>query len=94
MDLSYQDFLKISDSVSEKFLSNGVTKNRILQFYKMSAPYVSESRIIVTGFELQGDIARIEGVRKDKYFQIAIPPDSQLIKENGQWRWYGNQKSK
>ena len=88
---SDQNFLIISDSISDNFLSNGATKDRILQFFKMSAPYVSESKIILTGFERQGNVARIEGVRKDKYFEDSIPPDTQLIKENGQWKWYGNQ---
>ena len=43
---------------------------------------------------VNGDFARIEGVRKDKYFEISIPPDTQLIKENSQWKWYVNQKPK
>ena len=89
-----KNFSKLSDCISDNFLSSGVTKNRILQFFKISASYVSESKIILTGFERQGNVARIEGVRKDKYFEISVPPGSLMIKENGQWKWYGNQMPK
>ena len=88
---SNKNFSKVSDCVSDNFLGSGVTKNLILQFFKISASYVSESKLIITGFERHGNIARIEGVRKDKYFEISIPPGSLLIKENGRWKWYGNQ---
>ena len=86
--------VKTKITCSDNFLSNGLTKSRTLQFCKISAPYVSESRIILTGFELQGDVARIKGVRKDKYFEISFAPDTQLININDQWKWYGNQKPK
>jgi len=91
---SDNNYSKLSDSMSDNFLSSGLTKNRMLQYFKMSASYVSESRIILTGFELNGNIATVEGARKDKYFEISIPPGFQMIKENGQWKWYGNQLSK
>jgi CubicO group peptidase (beta-lactamase class C family) len=89
-----KDMLKISEYVSDNFLSHGVTKNRILAFFKIGAPYMSESKVILTGFERHGNLAKVQGVRKDKYFEIPILPRFYIIKENGQWKWYGNQLSR
>ena len=80
--------------ISDNYLSNGRTKNRVLEILTMGASYLSESKIILTGFELQGNVAKIEGVIKDKYFEISLAPGSLLIRENGQWKWYGNQVPK
>jgi len=86
-----KDFAKVADFMSDSFLLSGMTKQSILESYKVSASYLSESEMILTGFELQGNIAKIEGVRKDKYFEFPLPTGYMMIKENGQWKWYGNQ---
>jgi len=89
-----KDILKVSETVSDNFLSYGVTKNRLLAFFKIAAPYMSQSKVILTGFERHGNLAKVEGLRKDKYFEIPIQSRFYIIKENGQWRWYGNQLSR
>ncbi len=82
---------KLSEFISNSFLNNGLTKSQIIELFAVSASYLSESKLIITGFELNGNVAKLEGVRKDKYFEINLPTDFQIIKENGQWKWYGNQ---
>jgi len=89
-----KDISKVAEYVSDNFLSYGVTKNRLLDFFKISAPYISESKVILTGFERHGNLAKVEGLRKDKYFEIPILSRYYIIKENGQWKWYGNQLSR
>ena len=89
--LSDKDIAKVSDFYSDNFLYNGWTKNSFLEIFTMRVSYISESKIILTGFELQGNVAKIEGVRKDKYFESYLPPGFLIIKENGQWKFYGNQ---
>lgn len=86
-----KDIVKISDFISDSFLSYGRTKDLLLDFFTTHISYISESKVILTRFEPQRNIARIEGVRKEKYFEIPLPPGSMLIKENGQWKLYGNQ---
>jgi hypothetical protein len=54
--------------------------------------YVRTIKLVLTGFEVEGNIARIEGAITDKYFERPISPGMLLIKENGQWKWYGNRK--
>jgi len=92
--LSDRDIVKVSDFISDNYLSNGRTKNRVLEILTMGASYVPELKIIITGFELQGNVAKIEGIKKDKYFEISLPPGTLLIRENGQWKLYGNQVPK
>jgi hypothetical protein len=51
----------------------------------------------VTVFEAQGDKAYVDGFNLEKSKGDANPikmPMSfqQIIKENDQWKWYGNQK--
>ena len=51
----------------------------------------SKAKFILTKFEPEGDIAKIEGITKDKYFEAPLLTGNMLIKENGQWKFYGNQ---
>ncbi len=88
------DMSKISEYISDDFLSSGITKDKILQLITMSTSYLSESKIILTGFEHQGNVAKVEGIRKDKYFEFPLPQGYLMIKENGQWKWFGNRATK
>jgi len=92
---SDRDSVKVSEFISDNYLSNGRTKDQVLEILKMVGSYVPpELKIIITKFELQGTVVKFEGIRKDKYFELPLPPGSQLIKENGQWKLYGNQVPK
>ena len=86
-----KDMMKIADSISDRFLHGGFTKQMYLQFLLGTVSYVREAKIVLTKFEPEGDIAKIESIIKDKYFEAPYMPDNMLIKENGQWKWYGNQ---
>jgi CubicO group peptidase (beta-lactamase class C family) len=81
----------MADLISDQFLYNGVTKHIALEFLARNLPYMSEAKIIVTGFEPEGDKVKIDVLLKDKYFEALFMTDSKLIKENGHWKWYGNQ---
>ena len=56
--------------------------------------YISEAKIIITRFELVEEKAEVDVWLKDKYFKSLFMKGSRLIKENGNWKWYGNQVSK
>ena len=90
-----KDIMKIPEFISDRFLNNGITKQRSLNYLsETTISYVSEAKVILTKFELEGNIAKVDGVIKDKYYQIPLWPEATLIKENGQWKWYGNQLPK
>jgi len=84
------DRIKIADFFSDRFLTNGSTKQMFLNFLWGIISYVREAKIVLTKLESEGDIAKIEGIIKDKYFEVPMIANM-LIKENGQWKWYGNQ---
>ena len=89
-----KDVVTMADLISDRFLHNGVTKQMALRFLSGTSPYASEAKIIFTKFEPEGDKAKIDVVLKDKYFEAPFMIGSNLIKENGQWKWYGNQTQK
>jgi hypothetical protein len=85
------DRMKVANFVSDRFLHDGFTKQMYMQFLLGTISYVREAKIVLTKFKPEGDIAKIESIIKDKYFEAPYMTDNMLIKENGQWKWYGNQ---
>jgi len=81
----------MADLISDRFLHDGVAKPMALRFLAGSLSYLSEAELIITRFEREGDAVKIDVLFKDKYFEAPFMTDSKLIKENGQWKWYGNQ---
>ena len=81
----------MSDLISDRYLHNGVNKQMASIFLSRISSYTSEAEIIITKFQPEGDEAKIDVLLKDKYFEVPFMTDSKLIKENGHWKWYGNQ---
>jgi hypothetical protein len=81
----------MADLISDQFLYNGITKQMALEFLSGNLPYMSEAKIIITKFEPEGDEVEIDALLKDKYFEAPFLTGSKLVKEDGQWKWYGNQ---
>ena len=89
-----KDVVTMADLISDRFLHDGVTKQMALRFLSGISSYTSEAKIIITKFEPEGDEAKIDVLLKDKYFEAPFMTGSKLIKENGHWKWYGNQVPK
>jgi CubicO group peptidase (beta-lactamase class C family) len=89
-----KDSVIMANSISDRFLHDGVTKQMALRFLSGISSYTSEAKIIITKFEPDGGETKIDVWLKDKYFEAPFMTGSKLIKENGQWKWYGNQISK
>jgi CubicO group peptidase (beta-lactamase class C family) len=81
----------MADLISDRFLHDGVTKPMALRFLAGSLSYMSEAELIITSFVREGDEVKIDVLFKDKYFEAPFLTGSKLIKESGQWKWYGNQ---
>lgn len=86
-----KDMMNIGNFISDRFLNDGRTKQRSLEVLIGTISYLSKTKIILTKFEPEGVIAKIEGIIKDKYFEAPLMTGNMLIKENGQWKFYGNQ---
>ena len=84
----------MANLISDRFLYDGVTKQMALKFLSEISSYTAEAKIIITKFETEGDEVKIDVLLKDKYFEAPFMTGSKLIKENGNWKWYGNQVPK
>ncbi|GAH14917.1 unnamed protein product, partial [marine sediment metagenome] len=89
-----KDVVTMADLISDRFLHDGATKQMALRFLSGISSYTSEAKIIVTKFEPEGDEAKIDVLLKEKYFEAPFMIGRNLIKENGHWKWYGNQVPK
>jgi hypothetical protein len=89
-----KDIEKMSELISDRFLHEGVTKQMEVSFLAGANSYISEAKIIITKFKPMGEEAEVDVWLKDKYFESLFMKGCGLIKENGNWKWYGNQVSK
>ncbi len=94
---------KIMVNFSDRFLNSGMNKAFFEQWFRNdpASPVqrgVTSSEATVTIFEARGDTAYVDGFFASK---ARAHPDmivkgplgfQQVIKENGQWKWYGDQK--
>jgi hypothetical protein len=98
-DLVSHDIPNIMAHFSDRFLHSGGNKAFIEQWFRTSPgafpPRGITREPTVTVFEAQGDKAYVAGFHKAK----GDPNDlkapmtlQQIIKEQGQWKWFGNQK--
>lgn len=103
-DIVSRDIDKIMAHYSDNLLHTGFSKGMIRGWY-MGAPDnptkrsggVTWNSATVTVFEPHGDKAYIDGFWTEKCKDDPTPvmplmTFQQIIKENGQWKWYGNQK--
>lgn len=55
-------------------------------------PMLSRYEVELTGFERDGDRAMVEGVVRTNFGSQALPEGAMMIREDGEWLWYGNQQ--
>lgn len=95
-DIASHDVEKVMTHFSDRYLSNGLNKQRQAEVYRqvltVIAPNITFWKTSVTGFELQGDNAYVTGFVTDNNGKHPIGSPGVMIKEDGQWKWYGNQK--
>jgi hypothetical protein len=101
-DMGSGDTSRIMANFSDRYLNNGMKKAAFEQWlrYAPISPIqagLTSFGITVTRFELQGDKAYLAGFGTAELLNGAPAPaapisGSQIIKESGQWKWYGNQK--
>lgn len=86
-----KELVKMANLISDQFLYDGATKQMALRFLSGISSYTAEAKIIITKFEPEGDQVKMDVWLKDKYFEAPFMTASRLIKESGNWKWYGNQ---
>lgn len=100
-DIETGDAAKVITNFSDQFLNNGMKKAAQEQWLRSSplsgvVAGVASNEMTVTVFEPQGDRAYlagfIAGTLKSGAPFLSPMNQQHMIKENGQWKWYGNQK--
>jgi hypothetical protein len=101
-DVVSHDVKAIMEHFSDRFLSSGMSKAYLEQGYRNDPGSPIQKGVIsqeatVTVFEPRGDKAYLDG-----FFLAKFKGDAdalkhamlyqQIIKEHGEWRWFGNQK--
>jgi len=90
-DLVSHDDAKVWVDYSERFLHSGMRKREWGQPGRMSIGYWTTSAVGITDFVPEGDRAYLAGfVNSD--LGKAMLLETSIIKENGDWKWYGNQR--
>ncbi len=84
------DIKKLMSHWSDQFLNNGTNKAQVETFINTYLPYMTSSEWGITVFEPKGAKAYLAGYSTSNFG--TYPLEFRLIKENGQWKVYGNQK--
>lgn len=85
----------VAPHYSDKFMQNGFNKDGFLYVLGNNINMVTKYEIKLTKYEVDKNnpnIAHIDGSANLGFMAADFAPGSMIIKENGQWKWYGNQK--
>jgi hypothetical protein len=101
-DVVSHDVKSIMAHFSDRFFSSGMNKASFEQWLRNDPTSPVQRAVIsqettVTVFEAHGDKAYVDGfflvkTKGDTNASKAPMTFQQIIKEHGQWKWYGNQK--
>jgi hypothetical protein len=82
---------KIMGNFSNRFRDYDRDKARREADLRRFVPQITSCENRVTVFEPRGDKAYLAGYRTTNLWKIPLF-GSAIIKEDGQWKWYGNQR--
>ena len=77
---------------SDRYLYSGIRKGEIAQYLRPFIDRITSFEQIITDFIPAGDTAYITGFATGNLGKGGSLQNTSIIKENGQWRWYGNQR--
>jgi hypothetical protein len=91
-DIVAHDVAKVMSHYSEGFLNSGNKKKLVEESFRRGISTITSWEAIITDFVAAGDRAYLAGFWTVNG-TISLPlPDTSIIKENGEWKWYGNQR--
>jgi hypothetical protein len=90
-DIVSHDIAKVMTYYSDRYLYSGETKGEVERSWKQAIASVTSYETVITDFEAAGDKAYLAGFASANLGRFPLWGTS-IIKENGEWRWYGNQR--
>ena len=91
-DMVAHDFAKAMANYSDRYLNSGRTKGERERFYRQVFGSITSFEIVITDFVPAGEKAYLTGFVITNLGTIPIT-DTSIIKESGEWKWYGNQRN-
>jgi hypothetical protein len=90
-DLVSHDMEKIMAHYSDKYLNSGVKKGEMERFYRQVIGSIMSWEVGITEFVPAGNGAYLAGFVTTNLGRGMLRETS-IIKESGEWKWYGNQR--
>ncbi len=90
-DVVSHDLAKVMTHYSDRFLNSGTTKKEAEQSTRQVIDSIKSFEISITEFIPAGDRVYLAGFTTTSSGKLPIKEIS-IIKENGEWKWYGNQR--
>jgi hypothetical protein len=90
-DIVSHDLAKVMAHYSDRYLHSGARKGQREQSWKQLIGSITSARAIITDFVPEGDRVYFTGLMTTNIGTFPITETS-IIKENDQWKWYGNQR--
>jgi hypothetical protein len=90
-DMVSHDLATLMANYSNKYLSSGVKKGEMERFHRDTIDRVASCKITVTDFEAAENRVYLAGFEINPLGRVALIQGS-IIKENGEWKWFGNQR--
>lgn len=90
-DISYHDIEKVMSHYSDRFLLDGRDKDMTEKWLRQIIHRIDFMEVRLSNFEQENEKAHVKGKVKTNLIEqnLVIP---MIIKENGHWKWFGNQK--
>jgi hypothetical protein len=89
-DIVSHDLAKVMTHYSDKYLNSGKKKREIERFWAFIIDHVTAAEVGVTELVPEGDKAYLAGFGRTN-LGTGMAGET-IIKENGEWKWYGNQR--
>lgn len=90
-DLLSHDLVKLMIHYSDQYLNSGVKKGKMERFFRQFISVPTKAEVGITEFVPAGDRAYLAGFA-GVGFGKGMLFETSIIKENGEWKWYGNQR--
>jgi hypothetical protein len=91
-DIVSHDVAKVMTHYSDRFLNSGTRKGEIERFWRQYVGSITSQKVSITELAPAGYRAYLTGFVIFNFGTYPITETS-IIKENGEWKWYGNQRN-
>jgi hypothetical protein len=91
-DIVAHDVAKVMGHYSDGFLNSGNKKRFVEESFRRGIGTITSWEVTITDFVAAGDRAYLAGFWTVNRTMSLPLRDTSIIKENGQWKWYGNQR--